>query len=794
MAIAFRSAGTRMKADVSSTGGSQSIALPAGHTAGDLLLGFLMWDDNTGPFVPGPWKVLFVLSVGPSSSVPFAPYPKIAVIYQIDSGSLGSTNAVTFSTAAWPSGSPYALGTILAYSGCDPANPIGEFAWGTTAANSVAEAHPQLTLSAVNDWLVTARAVSSDPPAASFTNSVGTDAERVDDNTGFVNFNQLSFGIYDSNAALSTGLPTQRTTTASRIVAYGSIEMSIALRPVPAGGVTVANAGTASGTGQALGATAVTVNKPWDLCGVSFPVYDWAIDWDGDGTFTGTGENATGDILDGGVQIDYGRDQARQLAQAKIGSASFSVNNTARKYSPDWLGSVLNGNLDPAKQMRGRATFNGVVYPLTFARIDDYVLHADQNDRSVDFTFLDGMDLLNGANLSTPVLGTQRTGALVNYILDQIGWTAGRDIDPGATIVPYWWVEGATALSAVQDLVKSEGPPAIAYVGPDGTFVFRDRHHRVLRQQSINSQATFTASEIDCAVPVAAGLHFTAPFTYDHGGKNIVNSVTFPVDERAVTPGLAAVYTSSDTIALGIGESRVVTVSGSDPFINAVTPVLGTDFTTTGVGTVQVQLSRTSGAAVNITFLAIGGSVVISGLQLRAQAIPVVRTTLVSQQDTASITNHGQQAYGDTAPWADKADAYAVAEMILLHYAERRPNVSLRIVAQDPQHYTNILARQISDRIHITNGETGTDADFFIETVSHHIDRMNQSGQPPVHAVTLGCEMDISQDPANPFRFDVRGSGFDQGVFDPISSDSPDTVFIFDDIDSGVFDFGQFGT
>lgn len=791
MAITFRSAGTTLKADTSASGGSQSLALPAGHANGDLLLMFLMFDSNsTGVSVPGNWTELFFIETGLSTSVPLYPAPHLLVAYQIDNGSLPATNAINCTTDPWPTGSPILLGTILAYTGCDPTAPVGEWAFRTTKTNTAAQAHPQVTTTLANDWLVTARAVGNSGSAPTFTNSVGTDAERVDDSS----FSEMAFGIYDSAAALATGLQAARTTTASSTTAYGGLMTTIALRPAPAGAAIVAAAQTAIGYGTAPTPVAVPVPLPWDLCG-ALPVYTFAIDWAGDGSFSTTGDDVTHDVLSGGVALSYGRDQARQLNQAKVGNSSFSLINVSRKYSPDWTGSVLSGDLDNSREMQGSVAFNGVTYPLGFSRIDDYTVNADIDNRTVDFTFLDGMNLLNGTQLSTPVLASQRTGDLMNYILDQVGWTGPRDIDPGATVVKFWWAEGTTAFSAAQDLVKSEGPPSIAYVGLDGTFVFRDRHHRILRSQSNEVQASFVAAEIDCAAPAATGFHFTAPFTYEHGGKNIVNSVSFSVDERAVDTALTAVWSSTDTISLGIGESRTISASGSDPFTGAILPVFGTDYTTTGIGVAQVMLDRTSGQVATITLLAVGGPVSVTGLQLRGQAIPVVRTTVVSQQDTTSISTHGTQAYPDTVPWADVADAGAVASVILLHYAERRPTVQLRVVAADAQHFAEILNRQISDRIHITNGETGTDSDFFIETVSHQIDRMNQPGQPPVHAVIFGCEKDLDHGVvANPFRFDVRGSGFDQGVFDPISSDDRDTVFIFDDPVTGQFDFGQFGT
>jgi hypothetical protein len=57
--------------------------------------------------------------------------------------------------------------------------------------------------------------------------------------------------------------------------------------------------------------------------------------------------------------------------------------------------------------------------------------------------------------------------------------------------VPWWWASQADAFDMLTELLASEGPPSIAYIAPDGTFVFRDRHHRLLRAASLTSQATF---------------------------------------------------------------------------------------------------------------------------------------------------------------------------------------------------------------------------------------------------------------------------------------------------------------
>lgn len=780
MAIAFVASSTPQHLDGSL--GTLNINLPAGHLNGHGLMMFVLTDDNTcATATPSGWSKLTELTAGTTSG--FLVYTRMEIFYRVDNGSLGSSVPVTFSTAAWPTGQGSVLGWTIAYSGQDSFAFVETFDFRNFTDTTAAQLHPQMTSTTNGCWLLSVRAAYSNA-ARTFTASGGTNTERVDDN-----FNNVHLAVYDSNGALSPGLQTQRTTTASGTCSGGGSVVTLFLKPAPAAGSATANPAVAESTATAFNPSVTTSQNGWGLCTPAAPVYSFKVDWDGTGAFSG---NVTPDTLSD-ISMNYGRDQERQLNPAAVGGAAFDLVNVDRTYSPENASGPLFGELDPARRVRFQVDWSGVTYPLFSGRIDDFNVKADRADRSVSFTFLDGLSELQGTNISTSVYTSQRTGYLIGLVLDEIGWTGPRDLDPGATVVPYWWEEGTDALEAVSKLVRSEGPPAIAYAAPDGTFVYRDRHHRLLRTESTDVQAVFGAGAVGCASPAVTGHDYTAPFVYSNGWRDIVNVVSFDVPERAPDAFLSDVWTSDTTVALSIGQSAVVDVSTSDPFRDAVIPVAGTDYTLTGAGTVSVTLSRTQGQSVKITLLAVGGSVVVSDLKLRARLIPVRRTVKVSQRDAASVTSHGERAYPKDAPWASAQDAYAIANMVLLHYSVRRPTVQMRVVSQDPEHLAQILQRALSDRIRIRNDELGLDADFFIEKVTHTVQRINQTNRPPVHAVVFGCEKDLERF-ANPFTFDLRGAGFDEGVFDPFKFDDPDTVFIFDDPDSGRFGFGIFGT
>lgn len=238
------------------------------------------------------------------------------------------------------------------------------------------------------------------------------------------------------------------------------------------------------------------------------PGYTVAVDWAGTGDFTGPYDDVTRDVLQRGpVTFSYGRDQARQLAPPKVGSLQMTLCNADRIYSPENPESPIADDMSPAAPVTVETVYDNVLYPLFVGRIDDLDVHPDRDNRTLDITALDLLALFQGTRISTELYEAQRTGALVHVILDAIGWTLPRDIDLGATFVPWWWLEETDAFQALTDLVRSEGPPAIAYVAPDGTFTFRDRHHRLLRPQSLTPQASFAAAAAgECSPAYGYGI------------------------------------------------------------------------------------------------------------------------------------------------------------------------------------------------------------------------------------------------------------------------------------------------
>jgi hypothetical protein len=510
--------------------------------------------------------------------------------------------------------------------------------------------------------------------------------------------------------------------------------------------------------------------------------YKLYVDWVGNGidTSAGSADDVTARTLDQRtpVAVRYGRDQSRQLSPTSPGELNFELNNISRDYSPENASSPLAGFVVPTRHVQlvaSTSTTNTVIYD---GYTDDFDIKPGVNDRSVPVGCLDTLGRLKGVTVTTPLYQGLRTGDAVGYLLDAAGWPAAlRDIDSGATYMPYWWLDGVDAFDALMQLADSEGPSALVTADGLGRIVFRDRHHRLTRSASLNVQATWSSSGTEPCI--------SDPVTYNHGFKEIINSVSMDVPVRSIDSDLSVVWSTQGAVPVPAGGSLVITAHGNSAFIGAVTPVQDTDYSLIS-GDVTFSLAQNSGQSVTITATSTGGGL-YQDLALRAYAVQSPTVT-VTVEDATSIAKYGRKSYdnGRLPVWANQYDAFAILTLIVAKRAERLPTMTVTMRgAGNAARLTECLTRNLSDRVHLTESLTGLDADCFIEQIAHTI---GQGGAE--HVTAFGLEK-IPPVVTNPFTFDVSGQGFDQGLFAGGGLDNPATMFRFDTPGQG-FDQGVF--
>lgn len=467
------------------------------------------------------------------------------------------------------------------------------------------------------------------------------------------------------------------------------------------------------------------------------------VDWSKNGSFTDTYDDVT-DLVRGGISCSFGRDSVTSLSPIVGGRGGFALDNRTRRFSPRYSASPLFGNLKPARPVQITRLVSGTTYTIFRGHTDDNPVTVDIDQRTVSFNLVDSLQDFQNNRISTRLYQGIRSGTAIGYILDAAGWTGGRDIDTGSSVFPWWWEENTDAFSALQRVLASEGPPALLYMGVNGEVIFRDRNHRNVRSASLTSQARITGT--GATEPVMG-----RGFVYSDNWANIVNDVTFTVDERRPDAQTDVLFQTDEVITIGASSSQTVLIQTSDPFINAITPANKLDYTVQAGSVTGVSVSRTSGAACTVTLTAGVSGATVTNFQLRGQSVPVSRSYQVTATDSTSISDYGQRAYpsGMEPVWASRFDAQDIAQQYIDQRKQPLPALQIQFTCTHMQanRLAKVLSLDLSDRVTVVEPETGLNNDFFIEYIQHDISSVAE------HVITLGLEMAPSV-PTNVFILD----------------------------------------
>lgn len=532
--------------------------------------------------------------------------------------------------------------------------------------------------------------------------------------------------------------------------------------------------------------------------------YRFLIDWDDDEDFLDSVEHVSADVsARNEIQFAYGRDEARSLSAIQQGETAFDLYNFEGKYSPDNTNSPLHGNLQPGRRVLVEAVHLGTTYTMFRGFIDQFEIKPNRDERVVSLTVLDLLNKFSVVDMSTDMYPSLQTGEAVHVLLDAIGWPeADRDIDSGATTLRWWAASGTDAFAVLGEIIEAEGPPAVAYADGD-TFVFRDRHHRLIRTESSAVQATFRSGGLEPT--------FCEPMEYNIGWKDLVNRIEIVVEETQPEL-LSDIFSSEDIITMLSGESRQFDLTGSSGgdgngggtgggseagFIDALVPVEGIDYTVVSGG-FTFALSRTNGQTATL-FVDCTSSGTLAGLKVRGRPIGVKNTITVKYNDAGSQSENGIRNLQDAEieNMGNQHDALAIAKIIVAQRGQRVPVVSITVNNGNDKRTAQILGRQLSDRIHIIEPEqTFLHHDFFIDRIEHSIAAAGKD-----HRATFVCERAPfdTEDPDPPafFTFGAGQPGFgphaNEGAFSNDGVSFTETIMVLDDPTTGALGTGGLG-
>lgn len=523
-----------------------------------------------------------------------------------------------------------------------------------------------------------------------------------------------------------------------------------------------------------------------------------AVSWDGSGAFTGTYDDVTADgLADAGIHLSLGRDGAQTLSPPKIGDASFALRNDQSTYSQDNAQSPVYQRVIPGRPVRYQVGFGerrlwrshnlwrqhipwrGLgVWGMGRHIIDDIDPSTELGNQRVAFTTLSYETIMTRAPISIAVQTTPLVSDCVTLILNAVGWPADkRSIATSDTRLLYWWADERMPWDALLELLRAEGPGTF-YVDGDGVFHFENRNFRTTTPRSTTSQATFWDRAFGNQTSYrshvlwrdhrlwrgrSTGLFFTAikPGT---GFKSIYNRATYTSRQRTLGT-LTSVWQYGSNLVLSASQAITLIARPADPFQNAITPALTTDYTVSG-GTVSVSMSATSGLVAYITITATSGTPTVSGLQMRAQLLTsTYETTVVNSVDASASIAKFSPIPGQNIPitldvggWPeiDQPSAEAVCNAWVNRYQIQRPQIEITIANATSDLLEQILRRRPSDRITLVESNSGLSADVWVNTIDT---RISGAGGRLVECV-LGCEK----------TEEFGGAVWDQSIWDALTA------------------------
>ena len=426
------------------------------------------------------------------------------------------------------------------------------------------------------------------------------------------------------------------------------------------------------------------------------------------------GEDLTGDVK----SIRFSRGKSDELGKAEVGNLSITLNNNLGNYSPSYSSGDYYGYLKPKRVIGIRAYDSDYNYQLFYGFIEEIIPHPHLSEQDAIITAVDGIDFLSRHDMATALYKDAKTGAIHDYILTDAGWLQLARLDDGQDTVPYWYGSDVKARFAQEEIDDSE--QGFSYIDGSGYFDFEDRHHRSTAEHQ-TSQATFDNTMSSISNPLTP--------------KNIYNIVKVTVipfelqaeaelwrleEEPVISPGVTLTWW---------GEASV---SGSAVFVDTwVTPASSTDYQawtgsggtgtdkTTNISIVTTKLAKTIKLVVTN-----GASVPVYLYLLKARGTyydDKTKVTRKAENSTSQTAYQKRTLIIDGKYMSDANQAQDLVDYAIGKYKDPRVELSMTIQNQDSATLTQILSREISDRITIVNTKLGINDDYFIDYMEHDI-------------------------------------------------------------------------
>jgi hypothetical protein len=434
------------------------------------------------------------------------------------------------------------------------------------------------------------------------------------------------------------------------------------------------------------------------------------------------------------VVIRHGIHSSNPLDRvASTGTASFVLDNSASNsastlgyYSPNHANVRSGWALGIGCRIRITDPDTATVWTRFIGKIDAIdPIPGSKRARQVLVTAVDWMDEAARWKLTADV-GDQVDvdwSSIVTDIVAQMPFApVSASYQGGSETYPYALDSSAftrqTAMAEFAKLAASEY--GLIYVKADGTFRLEDRHFRM----SVTS-STWTIND-------AAGVGLDLPSSRD----DLINTARTTTHPKVVDASpTTVVYDQANAIEFAAGETK--TLLG--PFRNPVTgdPIGATDVQPQVSGTDYIANTAEDGSGSNVSssFTVVvstgmngasfsvtngtGATAYLTTNRLLGLGIYDFGTSIHQASDPTSIAAHGEHVVDFDMPYqSSQLIGQGAADFILAKYKDPLAQAyAVTVVGKTSALLTQILTRDISDRVTVSETVTGVNDDFFINGI-----------------------------------------------------------------------------
>lgn len=384
------------------------------------------------------------------------------------------------------------------------------------------------------------------------------------------------------------------------------------------------------------------------------PRFALEVDFDGDGAWNG---HNIAPYLES-LSITRGRPylirkDGKGFERLNVGTMNGVLVNTDGRFNVENVSSPYYPYIPAGKLMRMRVRTPSDQQWYIFSGMLNDILPDSRLASRAAISAEDGVRYLQ-QSASVGLQTSVRTDEAIPLMLSNIGWPSqwGSDLDIGADVRDYWWLDRGSVLEAVHDLADSE--LGAVWIAANGQMKFRSRYTSIPVVASLTT-ADFLLGSIE------------TPRPWEIVRNSLRTNVYPPVLENAVE-----VWRWQEVpIQIAAGASRTVWANFayngvSTPVNNFIAPVSGIDCVANSAsngsgtnlsGNIGVTVLDLFSGSAKLRLTNNGGtSAWITLMKTRADAITVPDETFVEASDAASIARYQRRTFELSLRWFQSSD------------------------------------------------------------------------------------------------------------------------------------------